>query len=110
MFAVIFGKSESLSLIMVDLDISWVENSVDPDQLASADQDLYCFLLCLQRNSCKFPEFYKLIGYKLERSVVHETCVKRPLKNRLKNIFMTNGSLMKVNNIAECILEYFDLH
>ena len=28
--------------------------------------------------------------------------VKRPLKNRQKNILMTNGSLMKVESTAEC--------
>ena len=32
-----------------------------------------------------------------------KTCVKRPLKNGQK-ILMTNGSLMKVESIAECSL------
>ena len=41
-----------------------------------------------------------------------KTCLKRPLKNRQKNlILMTNGSLMEVKSIAECslwsILQYF---
>ena len=40
-----------------------------------------------------------------------KTCVKRPLKNRQTEVFMTNGSLMKVECIAECsfwsILQYF---
>ena len=39
------------------------------------------------------------------------TCVKRILKNRQNKILMTNGSLMKVESIAECspwsILHYF---
>ena len=44
-----------------------------------------------------------------------KTCVKRPLKKD-KKIFMTNGSLMKDETIAECspwsILQFytFDLH
>ena len=40
-----------------------------------------------------------------------KTCVKQPLKFRQKKILMTNGSLMKVESIAECspwsILQYF---
>ena len=35
---------------MLKMDIGCFENSVDPDQLASeklADQDSYCFALCL---------------------------------------------------------------
>ena len=46
----------------------------------------------------------------LTKLVFSKTCVKRPLKNR-HNILMTNGSLMKVESIAECstwnILQYF---
>ena len=44
-----------------------------------------------------------------------ETCLKRPLENRLK-VLKTNGSLMKVESIAEseCYLgafcNTFDLH
>ena len=30
-----------------------------------------------------------------------ETCLKQPLKDRQTKIFMANGSLMKVENIAE---------
>ena len=40
-----------------------------------------------------------------------KTCVKRPFKSRKTNILMSNGSLMKVESIAECptwsILQYF---
>ena len=40
-----------------------------------------------------------------------KTCVKRPPKIDKTNILMTNGSLMKVESIAECspwsILQYF---
>ena len=43
-----------------------------------------------------------------------KTCLKRPLKNRQKKILTTNGSLMKVESIAECSLgafcNTFDLH
>ena len=39
---------------------------------------------------------------------------KKATKNRQTKISMTNGSLMKVEGIAECspwsILQYFDLH
>ena len=31
-----------------------------------------------------------------------KTCLKRPLKNRQKKVLTTNGSLMKVESIAEC--------
>ena len=35
--------------------------------------------------------------------IYSKTCVKRPLKKKDKtNILMTNGSLMKVESIAEC--------
>ena len=43
--------------------------------------------------------------------IYSKTCVKRPLKNRKTEILMTNGSLMKIESIAECspwsILQYF---
>ena len=45
-----------------------------------------------------------------------KTCLKRPLKYRQKNVLMTNGSLMKVESIAECsaslgaFCNTFDLH
>ena len=40
--------------------------------------------------------------------IYSKTCVKRPLKSRQAKILMTNGSLMKVESIAECsILQYF---
>ena len=36
-----------------------------------------------------------------------KTCLKRPLnKKDITKIFMTNGSLMKVEIIAECSLEH----
>ena len=42
-----------------------------------------------------------------------KTCVKRPLKNKQNKDFMTSGSLMKVESIAECsprsILQSFGL-
>ena len=40
-----------------------------------------------------------------------KTCLKRPLKSKQTKILMTNGSLLKVESIAECspwsILQYF---
>ena len=43
-----------------------------------------------------------------------KTCVKRPLKNRQNKDLLANGSLMKVESVAECslwnILQTFDLH
>ena len=45
--------------------------------------------------------------------IYSKACVKWPLKNRQTKILMTNGSLMKVESIAECspwkesILQYF---
>ena len=43
-----------------------------------------------------------------------KTCLKRPLKNSQNKDLNDNGSLMKVEGIAECspwsILQYFDLH
>ena len=56
-------------------------------------------------------------GAILKTLIYSKTCVKRPLKNRQKKIFKTNGSLMKVENIAECspaslgaFCNTFDLH
>ena len=46
-----------------------------------------------------FP-FYK-------RSVYSKTCLRRPLKNRQNKGVKTNGSLMKVESIAECSLGAF---
>ena len=46
----------------------------------------------------------------ISKIIYSKTCVKRPLK---KKVFMTNGSLMKVDSVAECsswkrsILQYF---
>ena len=49
--------------------------------------------------------------YSTFSSKYSKTCLKRPLKNRQTKILMTNGSLMKVESIAECspwsILQYF---
>ena len=43
-----------------------------------------------------------------------KACLKRPLKNRQSEGLKTNGSLMKVESIAECSLREFcntfDLH
>ena len=43
-----------------------------------------------------------------------KTCLKRPLKNRQTKALTTNGSLMKVEGVAECSLgafcNTFDLH
>ena len=40
-----------------------------------------------------------------------KTCLKRPLKIDKTKVLMENGSLMKINSIAECskrsILQYF---
>ena len=38
----------------------------------------------------------------LRRSKLVATCVKQPLKNRQTKILMKNGSLLKVESIAEC--------
>ena len=40
------------------------------------------------------------------KNIYGKTCVKRPLKNRQTKVLMTNGSLMKVETIAECPLEH----
>ena len=42
--------------------------------------------------------------------IYSKTCVKRPLKIDKTKILMTNGSLMKVEIIAECSCNTFDLH
>ena len=46
--------------------------------------------------------------------IYSKTCLKRPLNNRHSNCLKTNGSLMKVESIAECSLgafcNTFDLH
>ena len=48
------------------------------------------------------------------RSKYSKTCLKRPLNNRQNKGLKTNGSLMKVESIAECSLgafcNTFDLH
>ena len=35
-----------------------------------------------------------------------KTCLKRPLKNRQTKILVTNGSLMKIESVAELSLEH----
>ena len=56
MIIIIHSFYESLTvwfnvpLTMISLNLSFFENSVDPNQLASekqADQESHCFLLCL---------------------------------------------------------------
>ena len=46
--------------------------------------------------------------------IYSKTCLKRSLKNRQTKVLKTNGSLMKVESIAECSLgafcNTFDLH
>ena len=64
-------------LTILNLNISGFENSVDPGQLTS------------KIRTHTFPLYSK-------------TCVKRLLKIDKTNVFMTNGSLMKVESIAEC--------
>ena len=50
----------------------------------------------------------------LNLHVYSKTCLKGPLKIDKTGVLMTNGSLMKVESIAECSLEAlcntFDLH
>ena len=50
----------------------------------------------------------------LDQIIYSKTCVKRPSKIDNIKILMTNGSLMKVESIAECSLgafcNTFDLH
>ena len=63
--------------------ISRVENSADPDQLASeqpADLDQH-----------RFPN-----------RIYCKTCLELSLKKDKTKILMTNGSLMKVESIEEC--------
>ena len=54
----------------------------------------------------------KFISFKCTK--YSKTCVKRPLKKDKTKILMTNGSLMKVESIAECSIvafcNAFDLH
>ena len=38
------------------------------------------------------------------KSEYSKTCLKRPFKKDKREILMTNGSLMKVESIAECSL------
>ena len=49
-----------------------------------------------------------------EDGTYSKTCLKWPLKIDKTNVLMTNGSLMKVESIAECFLgafcNTFDLH
>ena len=78
-----------------------VRAPTDKDVKLLKEKVVACFHAAATATGCQVSQFSK-------------TCVKRPLKNRYKKIFMTNGSLMKVECIAECshwsILQYFDLH
>ena len=54
--------------------------------------------------------FAKVPLYKLKRihqQVQYKACLKRPLKIDKTKILKTNGSLMKVESIEECSLQYF---
>ena len=66
---------------------------------------------------CYFTNIsYLFAGYLdiQKRPSYSKTCVKRPLKHRQNKDLMTNGSLMKVESIAECFMGAFcyalDLH
>ena len=47
---------------------------------------------------------YVLFESSLNYTLYSQTCLKRPLKIDKTKILMTNGSLMKVESIAECSL------
>ena len=51
---------------------------------------------------------------KKDERVYSKSCLKQPLKNRKNKGLKTNGSLMKVESVAECSLgafcNTFDLH
>ena len=52
-----------------------------------------------------------ILNLRVGANIYSKTCVKRQLKKDETNVSMTTGSLMKVENIAECshwsILQYF---
>ena len=56
------------------------------------------------------PKYKSIQGF----TVYSKTCLMRPLKNRHTKSFKTNGSLIKVESIAECSLgafcNTFDMH
>ena len=58
-----------------------------------------------------FFQISMFISVKEKYKLYSKTCVKRPLKIHKTKILMTNGSLIKVESIAECspwsILQYF---
>ena len=63
---------------------------------------------CCVRNGQNFTVDYGEEQDRGENDYMYsKTCLKRPLKNKPK-ILMTNGSLIKVESIAEC--SPFDLH
>ena len=65
------------------------------------------------RDKGKRESNLKRFWYLLRLDDIHysKTCLKRPLKIDKINVLMENGSLMKVESIAECspwnILQYF---
>ena len=65
---------------------------ISPDHQLK-DSDFFQVLGCVDKHM-------SLVVY--NKLMYSKTCAKRPLKNRQKKILMTNGSLMKVESIAEC--------
>ena len=51
----------------------------------------------------KFNQYSTVLNGGSEYS---KTCLEQPLKNRQNKVLKTNGSLMKVESIAECSLEH----
>ena len=64
-----------------------------------------------QKPACSATEIRLNLQNKYSYS---KTCLKRPLKNRKTKVLTENGSLMKVQSIAECsigaLCNMFDLH
>ena len=79
----------------------WVKNSVDPDSALFFTLTMWILFSWFLRKQLILMTVFKMRYSK--------TCLKWSLKNRQKKTLMINGSLMKVESIAECS-HSFDLH
>ena len=73
------------------------------------------FRLTYPKNSDTWTQYHTYVKRCTNKYEYSKTCVKRPLKNsQLGNKYLiSNGSLMKVESIAECLEAFcntFDLH
>ena len=89
----IFNTYMGWPIFHQNIYLQWFSN----DSITGHSDVLKALAAIASTTSCKKKQSIQTVSYS-------KSCLKRPLKNRQRKILMTNGSLMKVESIAECSL------